>query len=354
MNKKNKTYSQFIIMVLWLLVSAVGVGTVYQIARNRPPVVYGNLTPDQVDKFNRLLKDNGENGGQFINELFNLEDWDNASDLGAQESLDWVKLEDANFIVYYKEDLKGVWKQNAELTLRLANKAIPDLKSTFGRYIYPKDINGRKLPIYLPPTPSAYGNTIRSLTNGACGDGNSIGKTVYLISPSGFLAKGIVLKNSTFSTQELYQNSIICVLPHELSHYVYEASYDYNRGEAPLNWVSEGIADYVAQRSAQVQGTDSIAFIENLCRLGADFPEKSGNFNDNQYWAGESFFNFVKDRYGRSAVAKFIEKTYHTSVEDALSSVFEGQDMHNEWVEALKGGNTPVLNSEEEEAETEG
>lgn len=348
MINKQKKYGYFIGLMVVLVLSGVLVGSVYQIARNRPPLVYENLTPDAVATLNRLLQESQENGGQFTNELLNISDWDNESDLGAQDSLGWKKVEDGNFIVYYKEDAKNDWKRNAELVLRLANKSIPSLKNVFGKYTYPSDINGRKLPIYLPPTNTTYGETIALLGCPGSGSG-TLGITIYYVSQSGYLPKGIVLKKSVFDSQELVENSVFCVLPHELSHYVYSSLVEYSQATTLRNWVQEGVADFVASRNSQIQGSDSIAFIDQKCDLHRDFPETDGLYVNSEYWAGESFFNFVKEKFGKEKVSEFIQKTYTTSVDSALNIAFQGKDMHAEWVSSLRKSVASTAPSEMED-----
>lgn len=334
-------------MVVLLLLSAVGTGVVYKAARRRPPVVYNNLSSDQLDRFNRMGQGETDNGGHFTDEQFYYDEWDNDNDLGAKDSLNWKNVHDDNFIVYYKPDANGMWKQNAERVLKIANKSIPDLEKTFGKYYYPKDVNNRKLPIYLPSVPSAFSKVASELSSSAGRLSGVLGVTIYMVSPNGFLPKGIVVKSSVFDPSADIRNSIYCVLPHEMGHYVYAASYNYNSDNMPLNWVMEGVAEYVAQRNVQVRGADSISFIERNCELTSDFPESKGFFVNNQYWAGESFFNFVGAKYGRSQVAKFVSATCNSSVPQALRTVFPGKDIRQEWIDFLKAKGGQVETSEE-------
>lgn len=344
MSRKHKTYGHFIAMVVVLILAAVGTSAVYKIARNRPPIAYGNLTPEAIDRLNKLRSEGGiENGLQFITEQLDLVNWDNELDYGAQDSTGWASISDDNFIVYYKEDLNGVWKQNAQLTLKLANDAIPKMKKVYGKYTYPEDLHGRKLPFYLPTTPSSYLETNYKLYGGQFDADGSLGMTVSQVSMSGYLPKGIVLHKSIFDASTELENSAFVVVPHELSHYVYGSLYQYSADYSPVNWVEEGSADYTAERSGgvQVKGIDTISFINEKLDLRKDFPQQVGRFDINQYWAGESFFNFVKDKYGKEMVTKFITNTYSMSIDSALIVTFPNKNMHNEWVNELsKNANT--------------
>jgi|GEM_PF-1919744 len=336
MNRKHKTYGHFIAMVVAMIVGAVGISAVYQTARNRPPIAYGNLSPESIAKFNKKMAEAGDQGSLFVLEQLVLSQWDNENDYGAQDTAGWTHIEDDRFIVYYKDDLNNVWKQNAQLTLRLANEAIPQMKAVFGKYTYPEDINGRKLPIYLPPTRSQYGETISILYGGPTDSEGSLGMTIYKVSQSGYLPMGIVLLKDLFDKNADFCNSLVVVLPHELSHYVYASLFQFSDDCVPMNWVKEGIADYVAGRNPQVQGQDSVDFIERYCDLKKDFPVEKGNFSNNQYWAGESFFNFIKEKYGKEKVNEFIQSTYTISIDSALLVTFPNKDMHREWVDGLK------------------
>ncbi|MBO4332137.1 MAG: hypothetical protein J5875_03130 [Paludibacteraceae bacterium] len=341
MNRKHKTYGHFFMMVIALVLAAVGTSAVYQIARNRPPIAYGNLSPEAIARFKKQMSKSGEKGALFTIDQLNLAQWDNENDLGAQDTAGWSKIEDNNFIIYYKDDMQGVWKQKAKITLKLVNEAIPQMKEIFGSYTYPKDINDRKLPIYLPPTRSQYGQTINLLRNEPVDAESSLGITIYKVSQSGFLPLGIVIRNDVFDADN-FQNSLVVVATHELTHYVYGSLFQFSDKLIPKNWVTEGIADYTAGRSPQVQGSDSINFINNYCDLLNDFPIEHGNFLDNQYWAGESFFDFVEEKYGKETVSKFIQTTYTTPIDSVILAVFpNSNNIHKEWVEAISKNAEP-------------
>ncbi len=332
MNKKNKTYSQFIVMVVILLLSSVGVGAVYKAARNRPPVVYDKLSPDVIARLNKLKLLHG--GSLFTDAPIDPEKWDNKYDLGQNANDPWDKLEDSNFIIYYRNDVSGKWKNNAELTLKLANKSISDLARIFGKYIYPKDVNYRKLAIYLPPTSNGFEKTLEQMGHKPEGMSGVIGITLTLISPSGVYTDGIVIRSTTYDPSISYNNSYKVTVPHEMGHYVYMSLYDFNQEAHPLNWVVEGIAEHVASRSDQVKDAARIEFIDRNCSLVTDFPEETNSM----YWAGESFFRFMSDSYGRQSVTDFIKNTYKMHASDALEQTFTGHDMKEEWVKALKKG----------------
>ena len=339
MNKKHNTYIHFWLFIILMLASAVGMGVVYQTARNRPPIIYDRLTPEIIDSLNSQKARLSHLGAIFTDNPFSLNDWDNINDLGSNNSDNWEKVEDANFVVYYKADVENTWKSNAELTLKLANKTIPALKKTFGRYYYPADVKDRKLPIYLPPTPSQFSQTVRALgysnTNSDC-----IGITLYMVSPSGIICSGIVIKSTSYQPETETENSVFSVLPHEMSHYVYANAYDYNQQSTPLNWISEGVADYVAGRRTKIAGSDSILFINNKCHLEKDFPSREPRFADAEYWAGESFFKFVKEKYGQQQVENFIKRTYDNDIKTALTVTFGGRDIHDEWVKSLQASSS--------------
>ncbi len=311
-------------------------GWVYKIGVNRPPLKYA-LIPESTIEYLRNL--NNINPGQG----FNLSDegpmdWDNDEDFGQTASGDmkWRFEEDENFIVYYHKDKDALWQGYAQQVLKYADAAIPSMIDLMGRYYYPKDMNGRKLAIYLAESENVYNNTINQLmnTNPASRHTGSIGITIFSIGRTGCMTDGIVIHPDCFKDDPHGENGYYKVLLHEMNHYVFFSSLDYSKPIKHYLWVSEGIAEYYCQRNdgKQISSPEAIAFIEQKCALNSEFP-----LTDNSaYWAGESFYLHLGNQ-NEKRVKDFINLAYTTSTDSVfILSKMDQSTTHKKWVEDLR------------------
>lgn len=339
MKRKSRNFPFLVVLIVFLLSSAI-MGQMYKVGKNRPPVIYSEIPQSTIDWLRNINDKLGQLTDQGIVFVSNGPyNWDNDEDPGVVEQ-QWSKIEDSNFIVYYKKDSHHVWEKRARDARLWADEAIIPLSNLMGKYYYPKDVNGRKLAIYLCDSQDTY-NSLASTLLGQkfSGGAGNTGVTIQQVGPNGCLTRGILINSSVYSglfpPEEAKRT-----LWHEMNHYVFFSSIDYGKQIHHFQWVSEGLANYFGNQSdPQITDPTKISFIDRYCFLDREFPTQSDNPNDAppQYWAGESFFKFLEQySQGKIGVAKFIGTLYENSTTQAIKNQFHGRDGHRLWVNSLR------------------
>lgn len=329
----NKNKLKIIEIVIAFFIIALLVGKAYHIGMNRPPLRYANI-PEVTKGYIRNVNQNNRDQGVTVSDIGPF-DWENSKDLGQdkKETKEWEQVENENFIVYYQPDDNAVWQGHALNVLRNAQDNIEPLKDLFGVYFYPSDMNGRRLSIYLPATNAKFKETASKLLEQPNYDVTNVaGVTITEIGPLGCLTRGIVLGPDVFTVDPFGLNGFVKVLQHEMSHYVFFTALDYNQSVSHYLWLSEGIAEFFCRRhnERQVRGVDSITYISVNCQLDDEFPREAS------YWAGESFFLFVENDFGRRSVKTFLQTAYQCSTDSVFFRMgFQPDQLHRQWIEAL-------------------
>lgn len=307
------------------------VAGVYHAGRQRKPLVFVEIPLESIDWIQKIRDFNSTSISVVDYGPFN---WDNTDDLGQSENSVWTNIDtDPNFIVYYKTDLTGLNAQNARRVLEVANQTIGEVQMLMGRYPYPSTCNGRKLAIYLPSSEAEYATTINDLAGEVCNSAGSIGMHICHIGPLGALTDGIVLHPKSFDFEGYRENWFDVVLKHEMNHFALYSSIDFNKVVNHPLWVIEGLAEYACWSRGQVQDRDSITFIQNKCDIYGEFPLEQNS----AYWAGRSFYQFIEDTKGKTAVKSFITTLYGNDLQHSLTVPFESDtlDLKNRWVEDM-------------------
>ena len=218
--------------------------------------------------------------------------------------------------------------------LRQAQETIGPLRELFGTYFYPSEVNGRRLSIYLPANNTVYKETVCKLLGQPNYDiTNLAGITINEIGPLGCLTRGIVLSPDVFKVAPNHVNGYVKVLQHEMSHYVFFTSLDYNKDVHHYLWLSEGIAEYFCNRNSrhQIRAADSINHIRTYCRLDDEFSV------EDSYWAGESFFLFMDQSKGKNTVKNFLQNSYSYSTDSVFIKMdLAPADLHQQWIMSLE------------------
>ena len=239
-------------------------------------------------------------------------------------------LEDANFIVYFVTDELDIWKECALQTILEAESAIPIIRQVMGKYYYPQDVNGRKLPIYLPCNARAYKALCRSLSPSQEAKMSELSTNVFEINESGCVTKGIIINPRCYADKTLPHNNYKIAIRRGMALYTYFSTLDYaNLQHQPL-WATEGLADFVAHRSpGKITAKNKVDYIAKNCDIRSEFPKDKNA----SCWAGESFYKFVADACGAEAVKTLIQKLYDTPMEMALLYVFPDiQSAQDAWI----------------------
>lgn len=297
------------ILFVFILMAFVLV-KIYDKGKDQKPLRYADVPQETIDWINSL-----GNGLNDIVSTFNPipipTPWDNGGDVGKDPESGFLTLEDEYFIIYYPESLEKKAKQ----TLQLAHEAIPRMEDIIGKYYYPSDMNGRKVPIYLAKAQADFNALMGKF--GCKGDYTNVdGITIYDISPSGLFLRAIALKgNSVFKSDEYHKE----VQWHEMTHYCFAASLDYNqRIDLPM-WCTEGIAEYTGIVGKRPHFSASeIEMMRKDCDLSAPhFPYVFEVYN-----GGHSIFCHLEDRYKVAGLKAFLHTLYSKGIPSSLKENF--------------------------------
>ena len=297
------------ILFVFILMAFVLV-KIYDKGKDQKPLRYADVPQETIDWINSL-----GNGLNDIVSTFNPipipTPWDNGGDVGKDPESGFLTLEDEYFIIYYPESLEKKAKQ----TLQLAHEAIPRMEDIIGKYYYPSDMNGRKVPIYLANAQADFNALMGKF--GCKGDYTNVdGITIYDVSPSGLFLRAIALKGSSVFKSDEYHKEVQW---HEMTHYCFAASLDYNqRIDLPM-WCTEGIAEYTGIVGKRPHFSASeIEMMRKDCDLSAPhFP-----YVFEVYSGGHSIFCHLEDRYKVAGLKAFLHTLYSKGIPSSLKENF--------------------------------
>lgn len=297
-------------VLLVFILSALALVKIYDKGKDQKPLRYAEVPQETIDWINSLT--------EGLDDIFSTFDpiprptpWGNGADVGKDPESGLETLEDEYFIIYYPESLAKKAKQ----TLQYAHEAIPRLEDIIGKYYYPEDMNGRKVPIYLAVGNEDYSALYKKISGGSDA-GNSDGVTIYEISPSGLFLKGIILKGSSVFSNDMYHREVQW---HEMTHYCFAASLDYNQRINLPMWCTEGIAEYtgITERRPKFNSQE-IEMMRKDCDLSASyFP-----YVFEVYSGGHSIFCHMEDKYKVSGVKGFLKTLYSKGIPESMKENF--------------------------------
>lgn len=297
-----KRYGPFTGVLLVFILTALALVKIYDKGKDQKPLRYADVPQETIDWINSL----GEGLDDILstfNPIPRPTPWDNGGDVGQDPESGLLTLEDEYFIIYFPESLR----KNATRTLQLAHEAIPRMEEIIGKYYYPADMNGRKVPIYLAKAQKEFDALMENF--GGKGDYTNVaGITIYEVSPSGLFLHAIILKGSyVFQSEDNHRE----VQWHEMTHYCFAASLDYNQSINLPMWCTEGIAEYtgIVGKRPQFSAND-IEMMRKDCDLAAPyFP-----YVFEVYDGGHSIFCHMEDRYQVAGVKAFLQTLYKKGI----------------------------------------
>jgi hypothetical protein len=232
-----------------------------------------------------------------------LDDFNNDNDYDQN----FKKLEDDNFIVYYRPTSEEATR--ASKTLKYANQAIPYLSDFFGKYYYAKDAKNRKLAIYLAISEDDFA-AISEKVGGSSVDW-AAGVTFNSYSSDGeTICNGIVLNSNV---QEGEASDLKKVVFHEMAHYNHFQCMDLLYKNDFMNWEVEGLASYFAKDWCKIIPEDVNMSQYNLLKD----PE---NYTDS-YWMGYHVFNVFEEKYTTSRFREMLNESYSKSLKTAIPEI---------------------------------
>ena len=313
-------------VLLIFVLSALALVVIYDKGKDQKPLRYADVPPETVDWINNLGKGLGDILSSF-NPIPRPTPWNNDGDLGQDPETGLKTLEDEYFIFYFPESLT----KKAYLCQELAHQAIPHLEDIIGKYYYPSDMNGRKVPIYLTPDQKSFEKLMAKIYSSDRNYDNTAGITIHEISPSGFFLNAIALNGHYAFSSKAYTKN---VLWHEMTHYCFFASLDYNQYVNLPMWCYEGIAEYTSLPGEKPRfSLMDIRSLKKDCKLTDNyFPYVFEN-----YQGGHSIFCYMEDAYTLSGVKKFLKSTYKEGIPMAMQSNFSKTitQFEEDWKESL-------------------
>lgn len=314
-------------VLLVFVLSAFALVMIYDKGKDQKALRYADVPQETIDWINTF-----GDGLDDIMSSFNPEPrptpWNNDGDEGKDPKTGLNTLEDEYFIFYFPESLT----EKASLCQKLAHEAIPHLTDIVGKYYYPADMNGRKVPIYLMPDQKAFVKLMNDQMYGKGDYTRTAGITISEISPTGYFLRAIVLNGHyAFSSDDYTKN----VLWHEMTHYCFFASVDYNQQVNIPMWCYEGIAEYTSLPGQKPSFTNNqITMMRKDCRLtDRHFPYVFEN-----YKGGQSIFCYMDEAYSVTGVKQFLSHTYSNGVSSATQLAFSKsiQEFEKDWKSHLK------------------
>jgi hypothetical protein len=292
-NKRN-------LFIGFIVVSLSGTILTFIFNRNAPPVS-ALVIPDSTKEYFKNISDWGHTKFDWVDSI-DLDKHHNNSNY----SEGFLKLEGDNFIIYYRDSPKE--KIRAEKTLQFANEAIPELAEFFGKYYYAREVNNRKLPVYLALTERDFAEISQAL--GGTSVDWAAGLTYNTFSSNGDkLCKGIILNSIV---QENSSSDLKTVVYHEMAHYNHFQCMDLLKKPEYMNWEVEGLASFFANDWNQ-KIPDNIN-ISNYSLL-----KDPDNYLDS-YWMGYHAFHLA---YELGKFRNIIQKSYNSSLKIAIPEAAE-------------------------------
>ena len=311
MNNKGKIW--IIVLVAFSVITTL---LTFVFNKDAPPVSAFKI-PDSTIDFFKKLSDLGHIKINLVDSL-NLDDYNNNKDYGSNES-DFKKIEDDNFIIFYRNSNKELKRANK--TLEYANEAINPLADFFGRYYYAKDAKNRKLSIYLAISADDFGNISQKI--GGSKVDWAAGLTFNSFSSDGDKkCEGIILNSDV---QDKENNDLKTVLFHEMAHYNHFQSMDLIHKDGFMNWEVEGLASYFAKDwNKQIPAGINV----NEYNLKTD----PSNYADS-YWMGYHVFAVFEEKFANSGFKKMLTTSFSKSLEIAIpETANESFDVfQNDW-----------------------
>lgn len=264
------------------------------------PVRLSEIPQETKDYFSELIGKFGFDI-KFV-DFFDEDDWLNESDFGQDSLAGLANIQDSNFVVYFDSTLKGE-ADFAKFALESASSNIQPLTNMFGKYYYPRDVNNRKLALYLANSNERFSEVFKKLTGRSTDTEWMAGVCITSISGTGLVyTDGIILKTYDQSREpERFTSN----LKHEMAHYVHLNSVDW-LSTYPKVWETEGFAMYFEGNLNDLANYQPYADKSlNKISLTADVD----NYLDS-YWVGYTVMLCLEQDFGKQAAIKYIRNNY--------------------------------------------
>lgn len=302
-------------VLLVFILSALALVKIYDKGKDQKPLRYADIPQETIDWFQSIGKGWGDLIGDFTPEPRPFP-WDNKGDYGQDPETGLTTLEDELFIIYFSS---AVNKKQAQTCQKLAHASIPRQEEIMGKYYYPSDMNGRKVPVYLTANQEEYTEILTKFNAVEVADISS-GVTISELSPSGYYLKAIALNGKyVFDPIRGKKNFMREVLWHELSHYCFLASVNYSVHIGLPMWTYEGIAEYVGSPERRPRFTEKAI---EMMLVDCHLMEPSFPYSFEVYQGGQSIFCHMEDKYKLDGLKSFMKTMYSKGVSSSMQENF--------------------------------
>lgn len=296
-------------VLLVFILSAIALIKIYDKGKDQKPLRYADIPQETIDWINSLGGDLDDLVSSF-RPTPRPTPWTNGGDLGQDPETGFATLEDEYFIIYFQPNIE----KKARYCLQYAHEGISRIADVIGKYYYPEDMNGRKVPIYLTSSKEEY---LQVLTKfGAASSAESTaGLTIMELSPSGAYLQGIFL-NGGYMQDNSYLKEVTW---HEMTHYCFYSSIDFNKAVYLPKWCYEGIAEYTEVPGRRPSFTQQeIDSLRQHCNLAdRHFPYEFEN-----YEGGNSIFCHMEDKYKFNGLTSFLQTLFKRGIPASMKENF--------------------------------
>ncbi|MBR6757750.1 MAG: hypothetical protein IKM35_04670 [Bacteroidaceae bacterium] len=258
--------------------------------------------------------------------------WTNITDYGQDDSDDLYRYEIDSLFVFYS-DLDELEIIND--IQQYAIEAIEPLIEVMGHYIYPYQVRGRKLPIYICNKEETYQKVCQTLTHRNTDFTDTWGLHVHAYCGLETQTSGVILnKGNIYELSNTPEIDLKATLWHEMNHYVFFQSLDLSKELTPYVWMYEGLADYFAslvrEQTLLLSESQKQSIMKNTLQSSFD------PYTDN-YSGGELFYRYFEMQYGKQDVLTLVKSFYTMSLIESFNSM--NKDVYQEeqqWKEFVK------------------
>lgn len=256
----------------------------------------------------RLMGDDDHLILRWVDSL-DFDSWNNRNDYG-QDSL-YVYEADSLFIIYSDRDDKELM----EKVRQYACNAVRPLEQLMGHYVYPSELNGRKLPLYLCSDTDNYQKVCCELA-GDDDYSKTWGLCIYSYSGVDVQTRGITLNYGSMRKLSMSPEvDLNATIWHEMNHYVYFQSIDLSTELWMHTWLYEGLAEYfssqIKKQTTALSSQEKSAADRN--HLNSSFTPFMFNYS-----GGEIFYDYLEEAYGKDGVSRFVQGIYDKPVPEVL------------------------------------
>lgn len=242
--------------------------------------------------------------------------WTNITDYGYESSDSLYKYESDSLFVFYSDVNDTTLFKYVQAS---AMEAVSPLAELMGHYVYPYQVKGRKLPIYICSIDESYQNVCHTLSGINSDFTDTWGLHIYTYCGLELQTTGIVLnKSNIYETSDDPDLDLKATLWHEMNHYVFFQSLDLSKEITPYVWMYEGLAEYFSSKIKE-QTTDlSVQQKQDIINntLVSTFEPFLCN-----YFGGEIFYNYTENLYGIQNMKEMIQLFYKMQLVDAFANM---------------------------------